>query len=63
MLYALHEASFYASTPLRLAARAARNFWGSPVNPAADTDLGRRIHAGNVIPLRQAGGQDTQAQP
>jgi len=46
MLYALHEASFYASTPLRLAARAARNFWGSPVNPAADTDLGRRIHAG-----------------
>jgi poly(3-hydroxybutyrate) depolymerase len=46
MLYALHEASFYASTPLRLAARAARDFWGSPLNPAADTDLGRRIHAG-----------------
>ena len=46
MLYALHEASFYASTPLRLAARAARDFWGSPLNPAADSDLGRRIHAG-----------------
>jgi poly(3-hydroxybutyrate) depolymerase len=46
MLYALHEASFYASTPLRLAARAARDFWGSPLNPAADTDLGRRMHAG-----------------
>ncbi len=46
MLYALHEASFYASTPLRLAARAARDFWGSPLNPAAETDLGRRIHAG-----------------
>ena len=46
MLYALHEASFYASTPLRLAARAARDFWGSPLNPAAESDLGRRLHAG-----------------
>jgi poly(3-hydroxybutyrate) depolymerase len=46
MLYAMHEASFYASTPLRLAARAARDFWGSPLNPAAESDLGRRIHAG-----------------
>ena len=46
MLYALHEASFYASTPLRLAARAARNFWGSPLNPASESDVGRRIHAG-----------------
>jgi hypothetical protein len=60
MLYALHEASFYASTPLRLAARAARDFWGSPLNPAAESDLGRRIHAGADLfaerhpPLRQA---------
>ncbi|MFT4252969.1 MAG: polyhydroxyalkanoate depolymerase [Caulobacter sp.] len=46
MLYALHEASFYASTPLRLAARAARDFWGSPLNPAANTELGRRLYAG-----------------
>jgi len=46
MLYALHEASFYASTPLRLAARAARDFWGSPLNPAANSDMARRIHAG-----------------
>ncbi len=46
MLYALHEASFYASTPLRLAARAARDFWGSPLNPAASTELGRRLYAG-----------------
>jgi len=46
MLYALHEASFYASTPLRLAARASRDFWGSPLNPAAESDLGRRMHAG-----------------
>ena len=46
MLYALHEASFYASTPLRLAARAARDFWGSSLNPASNSDLGRRMHAG-----------------
>ncbi|WP_426032418.1 polyhydroxyalkanoate depolymerase [Caulobacter sp. DWP3-1-3b2] len=46
MLYALHEANFYASTPLRMAARAARDFWGSPLNPAANSDVGRRLHAG-----------------
>lgn len=46
MLYALHEAAYYASTPMRAAARVARDFWGSPLNPAANTDLGRRIHAG-----------------
>ena len=46
MLYALHEANFYASTPLRFAARAARDFWGSPLNPAANSDFGRRVHAG-----------------
>ena len=45
MLYALHEAAYYASTPmpLREAARVARDFWGSPLNPAANTDLGRRM--------------------
>ncbi|HQR91423.1 MAG TPA: polyhydroxyalkanoate depolymerase, partial [Caulobacter sp.] len=46
MLYALHEAAYYASSPLREAARVARDFWGSPLNPAANTDFGRRIHAG-----------------
>src|SRR5690606_25876418 len=46
MLYALYEAGYYGSTPLRLAARATRDFWSSPLNPAADTDLGRRIYAG-----------------
>jgi len=46
MLYALHEAAYYASSPLREAARVARDFWGSPLNPAASTDFGRRIHAG-----------------
>jgi hypothetical protein len=33
------------------------------VTPVVTTNGGRRIHAGNVIQLRQAGGQDTQAQP
>ena len=46
MLYALHEAAYYASTPMRLAARAARDFWGSPLNPAADSAIGRHMHAG-----------------
>jgi poly(3-hydroxybutyrate) depolymerase len=46
MLYAMHEAAYYASTPMRLAARAARDFWSSPLNPAADTDFGRKIYAG-----------------
>jgi len=46
MLYALHEAAYYASSPMRMAARAARDFWGSPLNPAANSDLGRRLHAG-----------------
>ncbi|HZC15948.1 MAG TPA: polyhydroxyalkanoate depolymerase [Caulobacteraceae bacterium] len=46
MLYAMHEAAYYASTPMRLMARAARDFWNSPLNPAADTDMGRKLYAG-----------------
>jgi len=46
MLYALHEAAYYASTPMRFAVRAARDFWGSPLNPAADTAIGRSLYAG-----------------
>jgi poly(3-hydroxybutyrate) depolymerase len=46
MLYALHEAAYYASTPMRFAARAARDFWSSPLNPAADTAVGRNLYAG-----------------
>ena len=51
MLYALHEAAYYASTPMRLAARAARDFWGSPLNPAADTAVGpqRSIAAADLF--------------
>lgn len=45
MLYAMHEAAYYASTPMRLAARLARDFWTSPMNPAADSRAGRTIYA------------------
>ncbi len=46
MLYAMHEAAYYALSPWRMAARAARDFWSSPVNPAADSEMGRTIAAG-----------------
>ena len=46
MLYALHEAAYYASTPLRIAARTARDFWGSTANPMRDTQAARTISAG-----------------
>ena len=45
MLYSLYEAGYYASTPLRAAALATRDFWGSPLNAAKDSDLGRRLYA------------------
>ena len=45
MLYTLYEAGYYASTPMRLAARLTRDFWSSPLNPAKDSDLGRRLYA------------------
>jgi len=45
MLYALHEASYYATTPMRLAARATRDFWGSPANLAGQTKVGRSLYA------------------
>ncbi|HEY8004138.1 MAG TPA: polyhydroxyalkanoate depolymerase [Phenylobacterium sp.] len=46
MLYSLYEASFYGSTPLRAVALATRDFWSSPLNPARDSELGRRLYAG-----------------
>ena len=46
MLYTLYEAGYYATTPMRLGALAARNFWSSPLNPAADTEFGRSLYAG-----------------
>jgi len=45
MLYAMHEAAFVSATPLRLAAEAARTFWGSGLNPAAESGLVRRLFA------------------
>ncbi len=45
MLYAVHEAAYRSAAPLQLAADAARAFWGSPMNPAADSRLGRRLFA------------------
>ena len=45
MLYTLYEAGYYASTPLRQAALAMRDFWSSPLNPAKETELGRRLFA------------------
>ncbi len=45
MLYALHEAAYYTATPLRMAAQAARDFWGSPLNPASHSEAGRRLFA------------------
>jgi poly(3-hydroxybutyrate) depolymerase len=46
LLYSLYEASFYGSTPLRAVALATRDFWSSPLNPARDSELGRRLYAG-----------------
>jgi len=45
MLYALNEFNYYASAPMRLAARTARDFWNSSANPAAATDFGRKAYA------------------
>jgi len=45
MFYPLYEARYYASTPLRFAALAARDFWSSPLNPAAGSNLGRGFYA------------------
>lgn len=49
MLYTLYEAGYYAASPLRMAALAARDFWSSPLNPAAGTELGRRLYAGSDL--------------
>jgi poly(3-hydroxybutyrate) depolymerase len=45
MLYSIHEAAYHSATPLRIAARTARNFWGSPLNPASTSRWGRTIYA------------------
>jgi poly(3-hydroxybutyrate) depolymerase len=45
MLYTLHEAAYRSAAPLRLAAEMARDFWGSPLNPAANSHFGRTLFA------------------
>ena len=45
MLYALHEAAYYAGSPARFAARATRDIWHSPLNPIGNTNIGRRVYA------------------
>ena len=45
MLYTLHEAAYNSATPIRMAARAARGFWGSPLNPASTSRWGRTLYA------------------
>lgn len=49
MLYTLYEAGFYAATPWRFAALAARNFWSSPLNPARETDFARSVYAASDL--------------
>ncbi|MDB5447648.1 MAG: phaZ [Phenylobacterium sp.] len=46
MLYTLYEAGFYAAAPYRAAAIMARDFWSSPLNPARESEVARRIYAG-----------------
>jgi poly(3-hydroxybutyrate) depolymerase len=45
MLYSLHEAAYNSATPVRIAAQAARDFWGSPLNPASGSKWGRTLYA------------------
>jgi len=45
MLYALHETAYRSAAPLRMAAEFARDFWRSPFNPAAASELGRTLSA------------------
>ena len=49
MLYTLYEAGYYASTPLRWTARLTRDFWSSSLNPAKDTEVGRRLFASSDL--------------
>jgi poly(3-hydroxybutyrate) depolymerase len=49
MLYNLYEAGFYAATPWRMAALAAKDFWSSPLNPARDTEFARGVYAASDL--------------
>ena len=45
MLYSLHEYAYYTAAPFRVMAQLTRDFWGSKLNPASDTALGRTLYA------------------
>lgn len=45
MLYAFHELAYHSAAPFRIGAQMARQFWTSPLNPAADTAIGRTAYA------------------
>ncbi len=45
MLYSLHEYAYYTAAPFRAMAQMARDFWGSKLNPASDTAIGRVMYA------------------
>jgi len=45
MLYALHELAYQSAQPFRLGAQMARQFWSSPINPGAQTAIGRTAYA------------------
>ncbi len=49
MLYAMNEYGYMAATPLRAAARVARDFWRSPLNPASETAIGRTLFAASDL--------------
>ncbi|MGV9008277.1 polyhydroxyalkanoate depolymerase [Brevundimonas sp.] len=45
MLYSMHELAYASASPFRIGAQMARTFWSSPLNPAADTAIGRTAFA------------------
>jgi poly(3-hydroxybutyrate) depolymerase len=45
MLYALHEFAYQTAAPFRIGAKFARDFWTHPLNPAAETAIGRTAYA------------------
>ena len=49
MLYALNEYGYQMAAPLRAAARATRDVWKSPLNPWADTPMGRNLFAASDL--------------
>ena len=49
MLYAAHELSYMLAQPARQAARWSRDFWSSPLNPAASGHVGRTLAASSEV--------------